>query len=354
MPVTVIVGGQYGSEGKGKLTSYLSIKDDVDYVVRCGGPNAGHSFTLQDKQYLLRQLPSGLINPNTQLRLAAGAVIDKEILFAEMEQYGIDRSRVRIAGNAIVLTEEDKKVEEERRLRHQIGSTLSGTGGATWRKIKRGSEDWLAKNDPELKDLCVDVSLELNKAYDLGASIIIEGAQGLGLSLHHSFYYPYTTSRDTSASAFLSEVGLSPRCVDEIIVVFRTFPIRVPGQSGYMMEEISWEDVQRESGYPHEVKEYATVTKQLRRVARFDWELAQNAVAINRPTQIAVHGLDYIDYKCFGSTSINNLSFKCRQFVSDVEKILKTPATLIFTGPDNMHLIDLRGITSKTIKSTKY
>ena len=107
----------------------------------------------------------------------------------------------------------------------------------------------------------------------------------LGLSLYHSGCYPKTTSRDTSAAGCLSECGISPRLVTEIVMVLRTFPIRVAGQqAGPMFEEIDWETIRRESGYPHELAEFTTVTGRLRRVGRFDFALTEKAAAINRPT----------------------------------------------------------------------
>ena len=80
MSVTVIVGGQYGGEGKGKITSYLAIKDNVDFVVRCGGPNSGHTVDYKGIRFILRLLPAGVINPNTRLLIAPGAIINPRIL----------------------------------------------------------------------------------------------------------------------------------------------------------------------------------------------------------------------------------------------------------------------------------
>ena len=128
------------------------------------------------------------------------------------------------------------------------------------------------------------------------------------MSLYHSNYYPKTTSRDTSAAGFLSEVGLSPFSVTEIVTVFRTFPIRVSGtQAGPLENEIDWETLERESGYPIPIREYTSVSKKVRRIGRFEWELAHRTVALNRPTRIAVMGLDYLDYSDFGKTSFAEL-----------------------------------------------
>src|SRR5207245_164153 len=115
------------------------------------------------------------------------------------------------------------------------------------------------------------VSAAVNSALDEGKSVLIEGTQGFGLSLYHSGYYPYCTSRDTTAAGFLSEVGVSPRRVTEIVVVFRTFPIRVAGkQAGPLNEEITWEQGQKERGYPDSLEERTSVTNKDGRVARLE------------------------------------------------------------------------------------
>src|SRR6266700_2269987 len=111
MPLTVIVGGQYGSEGKGKITAYLACRDDVDIVVRCGGPNSGHTVDVNSQRYELRSLPSGFINPRTRLLLAAGSLINPEILLSELKATWIDPRRVGVDRNAGILSPSDAEEE---------------------------------------------------------------------------------------------------------------------------------------------------------------------------------------------------------------------------------------------------
>jgi adenylosuccinate synthase len=178
------------------------------------------------------------------------------------------------------------------------------------------------------------VSAEVNEAIDHGRKVLIEGTQGFGLSLYHSPYYPRTTSRDTSAAGFLSEVGVSPRLVTEIVVVFRTFPIRVAGsQAGPLSDEITWEQIRKESGYPHEIAEMTSVTNKVRRVGRFDWDLARRAVSVNRPTALAINGLDYIDFENKSALSGNALTTTAREFINALEGDLVTPVRFLGTGP---------------------
>jgi adenylosuccinate synthase len=192
----------------------------------------------------------------------------------------------------------------------------------------------LGKEVPWLAKLITNVSEEANSAIDGGKKVLVEGTQGFGLSLYHSDNYPKTTSRDTTAAGFLSEVGLSPRLVTEIVLVLRTFPIRVAGeQAGPLKDEITWEDLQRESGCPQPVEEMTTVTKKLRRVGRFDWELANSAVKVNRATSIAINGLDYLNFKNRNVEYSNSLTREAAEFLQRLEGSLGVPARFCGTGP---------------------
>jgi len=198
----------------------------------------------------------------------------------------------------------------------------------------------LALDIPEASPFITDVSAEVNCGIDEGQLCIVEGTQGFGLSLYHTLCYPYATSRDTTASAFLSEVGLSPIQVDSIIMAMRTFPIRVEGNSGPLKNEITWEELQQRSGYPHSIGEYSTVTNRLRRIAAFDMELVRRATMVNRPTELALHGADYLDYKNKGLTEFDGLCDKAKLFIEWLERELCVPVTFIGTGPTDQELID--------------
>ncbi len=342
MPVTVVVGGQYGSEGKGKVVAYLAKKDDVAAVVRCGGPNAGHSFEWMGTKYSLRQIPSGLINPKTMLYLSPGSVVNPTVLLEEIDKYKVGGGRIRIDPFAAIVTDEEISLEKHLKLRERIGSTLSGTGAATARKVLRHEGVRLATDARELQEYLTDVALELNELLSQGKRVMVEGTQGFGLSLYHGGHYPYATSRDTSASGFLSEAGISPLHVDQIIMVIRTFPIRVGGDSGPLRNETSWEEITRSSGYPHPVAEYGVVSGRLRRVGTFDIKQIQRAAIVNRPTALALSGLDYVDYLNFGKTSQDELTPASREFLSPLEKELPVRIALIGTGPDLDHFVDFR------------
>ncbi len=253
MSIVVVVGGQFGGEGKGKMTAHLCHEYGFDVAVRCGGPNSGHTITVNDEQVVLRQIPAGVVNPNTRLFLAAGCLIDLNVLLEEISSFSLTSDRLGIDYNAAIIDTKYAQEEKNNGLGVRIGSTCTGTGIAVAKRVLRVKELKQAKDVPELKPYLTDVSEEIMASHLRGEKIAIEGTQGFGLSVYHSPYYPYTTSRDTTASGFLSEVGISPLSVSDVIMVIRTFPIRVEGNSGPLPKEIDWDTIQRESGYPSKI-----------------------------------------------------------------------------------------------------
>ena len=348
MSVWVVVGGQFGSEGKGKISAIITLREQIDICIRCGGPNSGHSFQKPDGELvLLRQLPTGFVRPETRLLIPAGGLVDLDVLRSEIEALGLDASRVGVDRDAMVITADDRDHERRLGLSERLSSTLCGVGSAVSRRVLRGSEVQLAASAAMtqnwLRPFITDVSAEANSAVDRGKKVLIEGTQGSGLSLYHSSHYPKATSRDTNAAGFASEVGLSPRLVSEIVVVFRTFPIRVAGdQAGPLSAELTWEQLQVESNSPVALHEYTTVTHKLRRIGRFDRAAAERAAMLNRPTKVAVNFLDYLDFTNRGVAEWTSLTPSARRFVEDLEQTCGAPAFCLGTGP---HLSDntLRG-----------
>jgi adenylosuccinate synthase len=320
MPVTVIVGGQYGSEGKGKVAHWLARERSASVAVRTGGPNAGHTVEDRpDHPVVLRQLPTAAFLPDVKCVLGAGSYIDPDLLLKEVLITGLRADRLLIDPNAVVITQDDKARERGSTLRASIGSTQSGTGAGVIKRIERKVKTELAKDDHRLREFTVPVTPFLRSQLSSGNRIVIEGTQGFGLSLLHSPTYPYVTSRDTTAAAFVSEAGLSPMDVDEVVMVLRAFPIRVSGHSGPLPNEIDWPTITLESGSPQEIIEYTSVTKTIRRVARFDPKIVRGAIEVNAPTHIVLNHLDYVDFTCGIK---NQLSERTQEFVDVVESIL--------------------------------
>jgi adenylosuccinate synthase len=206
MPVTVIVGGQFGSEGKGKVAHALAQEKRARLAVRVGGPNSGHTvIDPRGNTLVLRQLPTAAILPEVVCVLGAGSYIDVDILLKEMQETGLRSDCLRIDPNAAVITEREKQEEASTALKQAIGSTLSGTGAAVGRRIARVRALRLAKDERRLQPFIAQVPQLLHQHLDAGERLILEGTQGFGLSVLHAPDYPYVTSRDTTAAAFVSE-----------------------------------------------------------------------------------------------------------------------------------------------------
>lgn len=334
MPVTVVVGGQFGGEGKGKVAYLLAQETNASVAIRVGGSNSGHTvISPSGTPIILRQLPTPALLPNVMCVLGAGSYINPGILFDEISRTGLSHDRLIIDPNAMIVTDKELNEEKNGTLRENIGSTLSGTGAAVRRRISRDSSVVLAKDDVRLKPFVRPAVPFLREKLSKGERIIIEGTQGFGLSLLHSTYYPYVTSRDTTAAAFVSEAGLSPLDVDDVVLVLRAFPIRVGGNSGPLLNEIDWDTIAKESKNNEPIIEYTSVTQTIRRIARFGPEIVCQAITVNQPTRIVLNHLDYIDSNC---KNYNILTLNASQFLEQIELQIKKKINYVGFGPTSL------------------
>lgn len=372
--VDVITGLQYGSEGKGKIAALLA--SDYDILIRTGAPNAGHSVWIDEHRFVFQCIPAGsIINRHAKLMIGAGAVIDVEALRREIEWLEAHdmwyEGRLVIDHQAIMI--QDRHIKEEwgglapcshtedpescdlggdchecdqtdkSDLWRSIGSTRHGCGAAQVERIWRRGQAVLASMCGELrsmadsKHIIITGSSEwVNELIDDGARVQLEGTQGALLSIFHG-HYPYTTSRDTSAAAWLSEAGISPLLVRDIIGVMRRYPIRVAGNSGPTGGiELSWEQVENKAGAPQgSLIERTSVTNRQRRVFDISTDDLCRVFAINRPTQIALTFADHINYADRGKQNWNELSDKTKDFVTSLNFNMgfNVPVRLLSTGP---------------------
>jgi adenylosuccinate synthase len=213
-----------------------------------------------------------------------------------------------------------------------LGTTGWGVGPAIEERVRRTAK--LAKDVPELTPYLTDVALETNRAIDGDKKVLLEGTQGLLLSLFHGSY-PYVTSRDTSASAICSEAGVGPTKVDQVVRVFKSFVTRVG--TGPLPDEISKEEAIKRGWF-----ETAAGTGRDRRSAPFSFELARRAAMINGATHLAVTKLDCVFPECQGVRAYERLPLEAKQFIKKIEDETKVPVSLIGTGPDAQDLIDRR------------
>ncbi|MHA4847181.1 adenylosuccinate synthetase [Flavitalea antarctica] len=347
--VDVIVGGQFGSEGKGQISAYLST--NYDCLVRVGGPNAGHKVFAEPNPHVFHILPSGTVkNPKAKIIVGPGAVISKEVLLREIKEFNIeDPKRLLIDSNVTIISEQD--IAYERKM-SKIGSTAQGVGSATAGNLLvrlQEKDQHKAKNCKELTQYLGSSHEELEKLLSANKKILLEGTQGTLLSLHHGFY-PYVTSRDTTAGGCLAEAGIAINRVRKIIMVTRTYPIRVQspedGTSGeFQSDEITFEEIHRRSGVPLqelERTEMTTTTKKKRRIAEFSWSLYRKACELNSPTDIALTFADYLDYSNQGARRFDQLSAKTTQFIEEIERCSGRPVSLIATRFSYRSIIDRR------------
>ena len=220
--------------------------------------------------------------------------------------------RLHIDPEAGILDEKFHQQEggTEGEMHRRIGSTGEGVGPARVARINRDKNEF-----HQFKDVAGEYGLEccmtentpkmLADLQDQGVNVLIEGTQGSGLSLLHS-HYPYCTSIDTNAAGIISEVGIAPSRVTDVLMVVRTYPIRVAGNSGYMKNEITWEELNRRMGIEIQ-PEKTTVTKKVRRIAEWDDDLFQQSCILNAPTEIALTFADYIDPEIANETNVDKV-----------------------------------------------
>ena len=337
MPVTVVVGGQFGSEGKGKVAHWLAREQRAAYAIRVGGPNSGHTAVENGAPVVLRQLPTPVLTGNVVGVIPAGAYIDIDVLLREVEEVGLREDQLLIDPAAVVI--DDSMRAEERVLIKSIASTGQGVGGAVAKRTMRESSVTFAATfatnptSPLRPFVCPDLHRILADALSKQERVLVEGTQGFGLSILHSGHYPYVTSRDTTAAGALSEAGLSPRDVDCVALILRAFPIRVGGNSGPLPLETSWEEVSRDSDANRDLTEFATVTGRPRRVARFHKGIVLQAISVNRPNLLFVNHVDYFDFSVHEQPRLTD---RAAQEVHKLESQVGLEINYVGVGPSGI------------------
>lgn len=341
--LTVLVGGQYGSEGKGAVAAYIA--NDYQVHVRVGSPNAGHTIYWNGEKHVMQSIPCGWINPDAKIVIGRGALLNMKQFMKELvhilQYYPDFLSRLYIDPKAGVL---DEKFHEEEggvngEMHRRIGSTGEGVGPARIARLQRDPSKFRLFEDVAEEyglDRCMISNTPAWVAgwQDTGDNILIEGTQGSALSLLHS-HWPYCTSVDTNAAGIISEVGIAPSRVTNVLMVCRTYPIRVAGNSGPMNNEISWDELSSRTGVPI-APEKTTVTHKVRRIAEWDDGLFRQSCLLNAPTEIALTFADYVDSELYeeGNAEIVKNSERLKSFIKRHD--LTGKVKYIGTGPRTM------------------
>jgi adenylosuccinate synthase len=334
VPAIVLVGAQWGDEGKGKATDLLG--DRVDYVVRYqGGNNAGHTVVIGDKKFALHLLPSGILTPGVIPVIGNGVVIDLSVLIKELDgliEKGVDVSKLKISANAHIITPYHvtiDKVSERFLGKRAIGTTGRGIGPTYGDKVGRlgirvqdlfdesilrqkveaaltqknqllskvynragiKSEEIvreLLSFTERLAPMVSDTALELHKALEAGKTVLLEGGQGTLLDVDHGTY-PFVTSSSPIAGGATIGSGIGPTKIDSVIGILKAYTTRV-GAGPFPTELFDqWGEFLREKGF-----EFGTTTGRERRCGWFDAPVAKFATRINGLTDIFLTKLDVL------------------------------------------------------------
>ena len=359
MPAIVIIGAQWGDEGKGKATDLLGSR--IDYVVKFnGGNNAGHTVVVGDEKYALHLLPSGILTPGVVPVIANGVVIDIEVLFNELtalKSRGVDVSRLQISSNAHVITQYHRtldKVTERFLGKRQIGTTGRGIGPAYADKINRVGiriqdlfdenilrqkvegalhqknhllvkiynrraiavdeivDDLLSYAD-RLRPMVADTSLELHRALEAGKTILFEGGQATMLDVDHGTY-PFVTSSNSTSGGAATGSGIAPNKIDRVIGIVKAYTTRVG--AGPFPTELHDESGEwlRSKGF-----EFGTTTGRPRRTGWYDAPIARYSARINGVTDFVMTKLDVL-------TGLEKIPV-CVAYEVDGQRVEEVPAS---------------------------
>ncbi len=334
MPAIVLIGAQWGDEGKGKATDLLG--DRIDYVVKFnGGNNAGHTVVIGTEKYALHLLPSGILSPGVVPVISNGVVVDVAVLFDELDALdarGVDTSRLRVSSNAHIITTYHRTIDKvtERFLgKRQIGTTGRGIGPAYADKINRVGiriqdifdenilrqkvegaldqknqilvkiynrraitvdevVDELLSYADRLRPMVADTALELNQALDAGKTVLFEGGQATMLDVDHGTY-PFVTSSNATSGGAATGSGVAPNRFERVIGVIKAYTTRVG--SGPFPTELfdEWGEFLTQKG-----AEFGTTTGRVRRCGWYDAPMARYASRINGITDFVLTKLDVL------------------------------------------------------------
>jgi len=334
MPAIVLIGAQWGDEGKGKATDLLGPR--LDYVVKFnGGNNAGHTVVIDGDKYALHLLPSGILTPGVIPVIANGVVIDLEVLFEELDglsHRGVDVSNLRVSANAHIITPYHRVLDRvtERFLgKRQIGTTGRGIGPTYADKINRAGirvQDLFDKNILQqkvegaleqknhlllkvynrraigvaevvdellsyverLRPLVADTSLLLHQALNRGETVLFEGGQATMLDVDHGTY-PFVTSSNATSGGAVTGSGIAPNRIDRIIAVVKAYTTRV-GAGPFPTELCDeWGEFLSERGH-----EFGTTTGRRRRTGWYDAPITRYCARINGVTDFVLTKLDVL------------------------------------------------------------
>ena len=294
----ILAGGQYGSEGKGLIASWLAKRAIIEVIpfngcITSAGPNSGHTSYFRETKIVLKQLPTFAVHMHLrghtiQVYFSAGATIDAELLIKEHLEF--PDIPIFIHPCATVILEKDRVTENDTSGSiFAVAGTRSGTGAAISRKVRRDPSAIYYNHSHRLFPYYENiVDLEYHPYF-------MEISQGFSLGLNEAKFYPHVTSRECTFMQGMADARLPPTYYKRGYLCFRTYPIRVGNADGFSsgdwytdQYETDWDTV----GVP---TEYTTVTKRVRRVATFSWNQFKDSVTANDPTHVFLNFMNYLN-----------------------------------------------------------
>jgi len=334
--IDIIIGGQFGSEGKGLVASEIAKKNTYNTIISVNSAQAGHTHYYLNEKVVLRFLPSGAITTNPynwdRIVIANGAILEHEGFIKEIEDISTRfpelniKNRLVVSAYASVITPTDVEWEKQHLPWQDTGSTQKGIGAALSRRVLRQGTIVKDSLQKDLLDMGITVADDVTEFYR--GNILLEGSQGFGLS-NHGRFYPKTTSRSTLSSAFLAYALLPPTKIRHIYGVYRTFPIRVAGESGTLKDETTWESIAESAGYKEPITEITTVTKRVRRVGQFDHDLFIESVLQNGVNVPVFTFLNYLDADVEKANSFNDLSDEVQAWVLSTSSLVESQTKFV-------------------------
>ncbi|MFA5928933.1 MAG: adenylosuccinate synthetase [Candidatus Margulisiibacteriota bacterium] len=295
MAVKIVIGTQWGDEGKGKITDILSEKADI--VVRYqGGNNAGHTVVISGKVYKLHLIPSGIFYPGVVCVVGNGVVLDpqefiKEVDLLKKNGIKVSPDNLKVSKTCHIIQAEHKERDiqaESKRGEAKIGTTMRGIGPAYEDKISRHGLR-AEQYGKELEPYLIDSVVYLNDAVKQGKKMVLEGAQGTMLDVDHGTY-PYVTSSNPTAGGACTGSGLGPTCIDDVLGVVKAYSTRVgEGPFPTELKDKLGEEI-RTIGH-----EFGTTTGRPRRCGWLDLVVLRHAVRINGLTELVITKIDVLD-----------------------------------------------------------
>lgn len=347
MKVDCIVDLQFGSTGKGAVAAFMTSRRKYDASCRVQSIQAGHTVYFGDEPFKMRTIPCAWVDPRVDLVLGPGCFIDKELLLKEIsmvEGAGLSvRDRLWIDRRAYYVTQADVDKEAADQLEAKVGSTAHGAGASLVRKLERKEaptrvqdDGWAAENGLRTCDF--------NEKFQY-ADVLLEGCQGAMLAVHTSPYYPFVTARECTTSGILSEAGIPPRDVREVLGVFRTLPIRVGGNSGPADgNELTWEEVNRRAGGNVE-PEKTTVTNRVRRIFEFSHGEFAHALRTCGPDRLFMTFANYLSPGVYGASKWEDMSVTGRtvveKFIREVQTRHGVKVDWFNTGEKPLHFVEV-------------